>query len=375
MDYLDKLKDQLWKQSIGTENRVVNRTYCERISQQILTKVDKSISWETIRDFLEGNRTTSLRSLDKISAYVLNDPNATFSDFEEKCVLESAQNQFDKQALGKTDSQNSLFKKRFWITIFIVAVSSISILSFQKLTETPKAFETRFYDSNLDSLEKDGWYLFEEYVDTSLWDNPLYQSNGYLTLETFLGDSWLANENYEPRILNILTRDLECGKCFSVKVKIVDFNPYQPYQQAGFFIFYGKNQPVPSIRNTIATGGKDVNVEAVKRFEKYKGEHLFKYKKHIKKWGWVRGQNVIPHLDSMVLELVVSEEDYFFKYKLNEESETYIGHEEIDFGQPHSIGLAAFQGRPDIPYPVRDTADIIPANFEYIKIRPMSCDE
>lgn len=372
MNYLDELRNQLWKKSIGTENRVINRTYCERISKQIFDRVKKKIGWETIRDFLEGNRTTSLSSLNKISAYVLNDQNATYSDFKEKLVNETFQNQLDNTEKNKV---KKFFKHKSWLFLIIIGILLGDILFFQKSFKTPKAFETRFYNSNLDSLEKNDWYLFSESVDTSLWDNPLYRSNGYLTLETFLGDTWLGNEDYEPKVLNILTRDLECGKCFNVKVKIVGFNPYQPFQQAGFYFFYGKNKPVPSIRNTITTGGKSTTVDVVKRHKKYGGEHLFKNRIDLKKWGSVKEDSVIPYLDSMILDVEVRENEYIFKYKLNEKRPTYIGHEIINFGQPHSIGLAAFQGRPDIPHPVRDTADIIPAKFEYVKINPIPCNE
>ena len=252
------------------------------------------------------------------------------------------------------------------------SVVESSKLSYVEITKPRKthSFYKRFFTANLVELKADGWNLFPDSINPKVWDNTKYSSNGYLTLETFPGDSYLENRSYQPTVINILAKEITCGSCCEILVKIVDFNPNQLYQQAGFFIFY-ENIPYPSMRMTLAyTGG----ITVTRRNAKYSNSHLITIKKHKTRaqvYKMANGKILNPN-DSIVLKMRIENNQYFFSFKKDNNDFIDITSQSFDFPSPKHIGLAAFQGRPDIPYPVQPLADTIPANFEYVRL--ISCD-
>lgn len=259
-----------------------------------------------------------------------------------------------------------------FLPLFFLLLFFLSLANFRSGSVLP--FQYQFKHSNLDSLQKDSWYLFPEHIDLDQWDKQKYKGNGFLTMETFLGDSWLSNPDYDPEVLNIITKNINCGNCCRIRLKVTDFNPYQRYQQAGFFLFYHKNKAVPSLRYSISNAGDYNEIVAVKRNGKYNNENLLQGRPEINRWSKVENQEVLSPMDSIVLECVIKEDQYFFRFKIDRSDFQTIDSEHLDFGRPRSIGIAAFQGRPDVPSPIREVADIIPAKFEYIEVIPLDCN-
>jgi hypothetical protein len=44
--------------------------------------------------------------------------------------------------------------------------------------------------------------------------------------------------------------------------------------------------------------------------------------------------------------------------------------QKLPFTKPIALGLAAFQGRPDIPFPIYPATEPISAKFEYVIVEP-----
>lgn len=239
-------------------------------------------------------------------------------------------------------------------------------------------FYKRFYDSNLENLKRDGWFLFQDSINEGLWDNPEYRDSAYLTMETHSGGSYLDNRDYDPLTINILTHEIDCGACCEIYVKLVHFNPYQRYQSAGFYIFYNET-PVPSTSYVligIPNESKNVGrmaVQAIHRHGEYTNWVLLRdhEKATVSK---MEEKKVLHPVDSLILKVVIKRDEYVFLKKTTEDHFLPIDSRRIYTGyQPKYIGLYACQGRPEIPYPIYPVAEIIPAHFEYVKIEP--CDE
>ena len=232
----------------------------------------------------------------------------------------------------------------------------------------------QFDDRSLDNLSSQAWELFPPAIDTTAFHALNKKGQRYLTLQTSLGDSWLENKDYEPLIRNILTHPLSCGTCCEIKVKIFDFNPYQPYQQAGFFLFYGDEQ-YPSLRYTFASNNVENRVQAVRREGKYINGDVIPPVSYRKRYGVNKilyrdkgSPYLEQYVDSIILKLTIDSGEYFFAFKTDEDEYIPVASKDIDLGTPHTIGLAAFQGRPDIPFPVLPVAEILKAKFEYVII-------
>ncbi|MEZ4991258.1 MAG: hypothetical protein R2824_12630 [Saprospiraceae bacterium] len=276
-------------------------------------------------------------------------------------------------------TKNSFFgehKKKMLLVVLLLACLLAGGLTYSFQKRPFKAYRYTFTDSNLDRLEKEGWFLFPDSINLDLWNDPSIQSSPLLNLKTHPGGSWLENRNYTPKTINTLTHPIQCGECCEILVKLVDFNPYQRYQQAGFFLFYGDSE-IPSIHFAHASAGRESHIQAVKRNGLYANEHLLpfeQYKKRSKVSDIVL--NPTNHrfepkttVDSTVLKLVIQGSHYFFLYKTDQNDYTPVGSKKIEFGSPSYIGLTAFQGRPDVPYPVFPTASVIDAKFEYVVVK------
>lgn len=235
-------------------------------------------------------------------------------------------------------------------------------------------FFEKFTTSNLDSLRDNGWDLL--FPDIKKWES--FQDGEYPTLATWLGDSWLDNVDYEPIVQNILAREINCGDCCEIKVKMLDFNPYQRYQQAGIYLFYDEYNAYPSLRYTLTFPILPVRMspryrmQAVWRKAEYHNERLFQsVKTRADAITWKK-EDPPYHIDSLIFQIQVKGNQYSFSYKVNEKPPVLILTRLLSLDEPLTLGLAAFQGRPDIPSPIFPVADTIPARFEYVEIIP--CD-
>ncbi len=223
--------------------------------------------------------------------------------------------------------------------------------------------------NDLLKLEEEGWYLRNP--DLSKWVTQ--NKTGRLILKTHLGDSWLENEDYEPIVYNILSRKMECGDCCKIVLTISGFNPTQRYQQGGFFLFYD-DLDFPSLRMTYRGDENITSVQAAFRDDKYSNEdiiHISKYAQRTIVSKVINGIAENP-VDSIKLILKIQGNTYFFSKQTDDNKIIPIASQKILMPSPVSIGLAAFQGRPEIPFPIRPVADILPVYFESLKI--ISCD-
>ncbi len=394
--YYQALRQEVWQKAIG--NNVINRKshYYEQIKKKISQNTGFLLSKDTIRNFLESKHVPQVKTLDIYSTYVLDgnsDMPKTFQDFQNwyhnKSIFRKA-----KEIL-LNNRKKSLYIISILLTIMLFCGIVLRRQSFKnslnqgnKVSHLNVTFNSSndtinkvidyykvFKNSNLSELRKAGWFLFPDYINLAIWDKEEYKNNGYLTLETHLGGPWLENDNYSPRTANILAHPIQCADCCEIKVKLVGFNPYQRYQQAGFFLFYSDTE-IPSIYYTFSCGGNNNHIQAVYRDGEYSNTDLipfsrYQYRSRISRVSVPKTQDSpSPEIlvDSMVFKLIVKDDHYFFQYKTDQNSYVPVASKKILLDKPKYIGLAAFQGRPDVPQPIYDTADIIPAKFEYVHI-------
>lgn len=238
------------------------------------------------------------------------------------------------------------------------------------------AWNYAFVNSQLSNLQEDGWFFFGGSIDLNLWSEKNHpDSADYLTLQTFLGGPWLDNRDYEPLTINILAHTVSIGNCAEIEVKLVDFNPYSRYQQAGFFLYYNDTE-LPSISFKYAAAGESNHLQASIRDGKYSNRHLLLpartgNTKLVSKIAFPDTDHASPekYVENLRLRLRIEDNTYFFLYSVDDQDFQALSGMALDLPAPKYIGLAAFQGRPEIPDPVFPVADVIDAKFEYVKIR------
>lgn len=395
MDYLDKLRSRLWKESIGTENRIINRTYCEQISNQISARIEKKINWETVRDFLEGNRKTSLPTLNKISAFVFDDPNATYQHFVELCDELTDQQVVDDIPEKESENQNlppsflnSKQRRVTMASLAFVLLGSFMIISLSSGNENQsntsevlkngEYYEVGFEGLNLDSLLNNGWDIKDK--DLTLLDK--YKDYPFLTLGTEIGD-YFKQPGADGRIVkikNLLYRKINCGGCCTITLKLKNFHPQKPHQSAGFLLFYGDSiDPEYYTRLSYSKGNKkDVTLgTTVVRplFYDYKSKEyqINRRPRHIDaiKLPWELDQDLIT--DSIWIRAHINNGIYSFLYKRNR-FQFFVtppqnkGHD-LKLPSPTMIAIGAWQGHSvDSAHLV--AVDTIPVTFDQLTIEP-----
>lgn len=270
--------------------------------------------------------------------------------------------------------------------LFVVVIASYSLLSGDEQETTlaqaqenfspTKDWTYTFTDPQLTTLKKDGWFLMQDSLNLDLWSPKNHPDSAeYLTLRTLLGDHWLENVAYKPYIINKLAHKVEIGDCAEIEVKLLDFNPYSRYQQAGFFLYYSERD-IPSLSYNHAGVGKTNHVQISLRNGMYSNEHLahasrYGHKVILSKIDSSDTPNAAPvtKLSSLNLKMRLQDGTYFFSYSIDGQEYRPIRSSKLDLPRPEYIVLAAFQGRPDIPYPVWPVADVIDARFEYVRVR------
>lgn len=238
MDYIEELRKELWQHSIGTDKRVINRTYCDRIATQMASSTGESVNWETIKEFFEGTRNTALPTLNKFSAYVLKDKSATFLHFKEQCDslvknqanILSDREEFDEEKKAKSNKKGVILLASFALLIFLF------VLSYRFHLVDP--FETEFNNIDPSQLldgEYSGWKIYD--IDSTYLLKQ--QSKQALTLYTLAGDYWntpLGNNI----IKNIFIKKIHCKSCL-IELKLYGFYPNRYRQSAGIFLFEEKD--------------------------------------------------------------------------------------------------------------------------------------
>ncbi|MCB9289676.1 MAG: hypothetical protein H6560_20400 [Lewinellaceae bacterium] len=373
-DYIDRLRREVWKRAMGNERINPSSRYCRRISHAIEEQVGEVLHKDTIRNFLRGNNEPQARIRDIYATFVLNGNAAQPCTYDEFILWVEGQS-FSAEK-EKTDRRRQTFplpgrslKRAAVIIAIAIGVFVAALFLPPVLRPEPTNLFYRFTHSNLEQLEADGWFLFPDSINHELWGR--YPESGYLTLETFPGDSFLDNRDYKPWVINILARAFECGSCCEIEVKITDFTPGQRYQQAGFFLFYG-HSVVPSLRMAYAWEGVSVATNIFIRDDTYSNRTLFptsafnNRRKILSALNYAEG----VRLDSVVLKARVQGNQYFLLHKIDDGDFIALRSQSLNLPPPRYIGLAAFQGRPEIPYPIYPQADTLQVNFEYVRIRP-----
>jgi hypothetical protein len=400
MDYLDELRNELWKQSIGTENRVINRTYCEQISNEIYLRIERKINWETIRDFFEGNRKTSLPTLNKISAFVFNDPHATYQHFVEHCVeREKGTDELpDEQVLDelsrkKKNNQgkpslflNSRQKKAIIAAIVLILIGSLIVIALNpenrdnSNTSFTENYEVVFEGLTIDSLLQDGWKIKDQ--DLTLLDK--YKDYPFLTLGTEIGDYFRlpGEEGRIERIKNLFYRKINCGSCCVITLKLKNFHPDQLYQTAGFLLFYGDSVD-PRLYTRLVYALKAKEGEPTDQTIVFPQFYDYNSKEYQIRGG-PRILNPLPlpwkldpdlRTDSIWLRAHIKEGIYSFLYKRNRIKAyqyTYFnnGHD-LEVPPPTMIAIGAWQGH-SIDSAHLMAVDTIPVTFDQLTIEPCS---
>lgn len=365
---------EAWKKAFGNEQINPAGRYCKKISQAIEEEVGEVLHKDTIRNFLRGNNDPQPRIRDIYATFVLEgneERPCTYNDFilhikEEDSTAGEEKKRPRLPVLTRMAGCRTMSVAA--LIIAIIAILGTAGFSFLLSRSKPSSISYRFTHSNLEQLEADGWFLFPDSIDYDLWGR--YPNSGYLTMETFPGDSYLDNREYKPWVINILARAFECGDCCEIEVKVTGFTPWQRYQQADFFLFY-EDEAVPSFRMGYGFAGSVVATDAFIRDDIYSNRSFFP-PHYIGRTRILSGRDIDAKvsLDSVVLKIRIQDGQYFLLHKVNDGGFIPLRSQSLDFPPPRYIGLAAFQGRPEIPYPVYPQADTIPAHFEYVRIRP-----
>ena len=324
--FLNALRLEVWKNAIGNDKIARGNHYYEQIRTAILQETGFSLNKDTIRNFCEKKHTPSPQTLDIYCTYVLNGNEEyprTFSDFQ---TWHSAKK-------THLDFISFLRKDNYRFIVLLVGILIIIFSVFILLKRTPTldngnttgakpektiALYKRFYSTELNDLKRDEWFLFKDSIDLELWNNPKYKDSGFLTLETHLGGPFLDNKNFEPLTINIPSKKIKCGSCCKIFVKLVKFNPYQRYQQAGLFIFYNETS-IPSISFTfvgitdsLTQEGQNL-INAVKRDGKYSNHHLIPENRR-SIISQIKNGAILSPIDSLVFQLVIENDEYSFLY-------------------------------------------------------------
>ena len=367
---IDALKTELWRKVIGNTTIAKHNHYYEEIQGAILKETGYTLSRDTIRNFIEGRNNPSPRTLDIYATFILGGTQ------EEPKTLQ------DFQVWWEKTYEENKHPLSFYLSPknrgLIIAIISLFIIVFVTsfgggIFEGDNSdFYYEFRNSDLSILERDGWFLFGDVIDRSEFDNV--KDLPGLRLRTFLGGGHLENDDYEPYQKNFLAYPIECHNC-EIEVSITDFNPTERYQQAGLFLFYNESA-VPSLRCTYVSAGDNMHnlYQVILRTGKYDNTYLCPGTRYRDRISVTKVQNGVPDIiiDSLVLQLRIKEGDtYFFRYKIDKGDYVPVRSMSLDLPTPKYIAMAAFQGRPDVPYPVYPVADSIYARFNYVRVRPL----
>jgi hypothetical protein len=139
---------------------------------------------------------------------------------------------------------HKLKKRKFILFVLSIIVIIILVVNYYEDSNTNDLITTddyKFIDQSLtkeylDSTIGIDWFIRDK--DSLLLEK--YKDSIYLTIGTEVGDYFsLHGEEYRiEKIPNLFYRKIDCGSCCIIKLKISNFHPSKPHQQAGFLLFY-----------------------------------------------------------------------------------------------------------------------------------------
>ena len=338
------LRELVWKKAIGTPQIVFKSHFYKKITKIVIENIDiskiknrETIHWETVKNFFERDN-TRLDTLDIFSWYVLGgDEPKSFENFK---IRMSHKN---------TTNPN-------WIVVPIIALLTCFVLYLILPRGSDighgQPYLVHFTGKNLDSLLMDNWQ--RKNVDELAWQR--FEDKPFLTLGTEVGDYFVDLSYEEARIeeiKNLIYRPINCGDCCIIELKLSNFHPNEPYQQAGLFLFhsdtidrrnhirftylYDKKQNSDLDVSDSTKVGAILNVEA-------KHQHLESMQLPRKKDSDLR-------TDSIWLKVRINEGKYAFSFKRNDSGEytlVWQSDQELIKTPPLQVALGAFQGHSTI---------------------------
>ena len=353
------LKEYVWYKAIGNQEIVHSIKYFRQISIEIYNTTGQQLHQDTIRNFYTGKHISRLETLDIFSKYVLSDNDAytskNFSDFKTEVKI-------------KKPFQTKLFGNRIFLLLILILAVVIVIMVNKRPTiiaEATPYFSHRLNCSDIDCLGNLGWVITN--FDSASWDKN--KSKEYLTLLTIEGDSWLDDRRHTATVHNIVKHKLPIHDLV-IELTLIDFNPYQRYQQAGFFLFFEEGTEVPSLRMTYANADTINKIQGVFRQSNHTNIDLLEDRIDRATISSSKSYQ-FDCIDSITLRLEVDQKEFSFARKINDQKLIYIKTVNLNVKNvPKYIGLAAFQGYPTLP-PSLPPADIIPAQFSGISVLPL----
>lgn len=140
-----------------------------------------------------------------------------------------------------------------WIAMTAMAIIFLAIAIKGRLSNTiqEEAWVETFDRTGLDHLLQKGWEIL--FYDSVLWKKQLRP--GFLTIYATPGTLWVTEPDSPPSIDNLLLRRVY-SDCFSAEVKLVDFHPKAPYEQAGIIMLGADKEPLPYISLTRYYGSR-----------------------------------------------------------------------------------------------------------------------
>ncbi len=241
--------------------------------------------------------------------------------------------------------------------------------------DQPKFWEEHFEDVSVKALNSNGWQILD--YDSVAFSRQI--KPGCLTLYTYPGDYWVKWEHGEqPMIKNLPVKEIGTDHC-AISVRLMNFNPYQNYQQVAVFLFGPDIDRKNHLR--ISANYSHSNQKEFQFIGKYTDRrqfvqilHMINGRPHEKDGGDLRVPEFhLKPFSEIGIVLEVREQTVTIGYwagnywvPVNVDNKSVV---ELPF-VPKYVGIAAFQGFTD-EYGQPLGADTIPAFFDYLKVEPL----
>jgi len=314
----------------------------------------------------------SVASLDTLARYVLNAP---YTDELRRKDKESHYPYWFQYKNQYHSSVKKPVRKRFlsyiMITTGIIVFSALTWALFHKNNADTKEFRDDFSAISEDSLLSKGWLVLSK--DEQYWKRRNEQP-GQLVLFTLKGDNW-PDSLHTPAIKNLIVRE-NSAQCFIAEVHLTAFMPTQNWQQAGLLLLEDTNFTGKSLRLSLLYndyyGGFPKSSELIGQAIISKGKEFSKPEEiaHqlIFKFDSTNRDLVSQNLQHFALRIEKHEKKYRLLYangSMANSAFKEILSMDIDLA-PEYIGLFALKG-------FVDSADVIPAAFDFFSLRPEKC--
>ncbi len=260
--------------------------------------------------------------------------------------------------------------KWVWHSVAIVLLLVVGWMGWQYWSPPPYWTE-EFTNVSVDSLKSRGWEILD--YDSVAFGKQL--KPGCLTLCTYPGDYWVKPTE-QPSIRNLLVKPVTSGTCV-ITTRLMDFDPYHNWQNAGVFLFgptldrqvffritfgFDQSSGRPYKYGNLATN-KTQAIQIVCQNGKIKEHRLI-----------LRYPEYEPVLSEIGIVLEVAKRKITVKYWRGHEWSSIEEQHQFEMELPFTaayVGLGAFQGLTDnngVPL----GADTLPAFFDYLKVEPFA---